>query len=224
MPTPKNTSQRSRALVSLMLVLAALAPSAGCPMLLASGVYFWQGGNLVDADFDGLKQQRVVVFCRPPSSSSFSHAGAARHLADRVSKLLEQNVPRIEMVSSQEVDEWLDENDTDNYKLLGKAVKADRVVRIDLDHFDLFSGKTLYQGSAVVAISVYDMEDKGRLVWDRDLNEFLFPVHGGVPVQERSVQQFQRQYIGVLSEEIARHFYKHDPHVAFASDARSIHD
>lgn len=215
-------TNRTSAWLTLGAVLLAIVPSAGCPMLMATGVYFWEGGNFVDADFEGLEQQRVVVFCRPPSSSSFSHAGAARQVAARVSSLLEQNVPRVKVVSPQEVDEWLDENDSDDCKALGKAVKADRVLQIDLEHFDLYSGKTLYQGASQVMLTVYDMQDHGRRMWDRDMGEFLFPVHGGVPVQERSPQQFQRQYVEILSGEIARHFYKHDPHVAFAGDALAL--
>ena len=46
--------------------------------------------------------------------------------------------------------------------LLGRAVKATRIVYIELDDFDLFKGKTLYQGRAEVTISVYDMEDGER--------------------------------------------------------------
>ncbi|TWT77369.1 hypothetical protein Pla123a_20300 [Posidoniimonas polymericola] len=219
---PQAASRRPAAWLSLLLALSCLLPSAGCPMLLASGVYFWEGGNMVDADYDGLKQQRVVVFCRPPSSSTFSHAGAARDIAKRVSSMLEQNVPKIDIVHPQEVDQWIDENDSDDYKALGKAVDADRVVHVELDHFELFSGKTLYQGVSEVSVTVYDMRDNGRRLWDREMGEFIFPEHGGVPVQDRSVQDFQRQYVEILSGAIARHFYKHDPHAGFATDALSI--
>ncbi|TWT33441.1 hypothetical protein KOR34_32730 [Posidoniimonas corsicana] len=220
---PQTPSRLPAAWPSLLLASLCLLPSAGCPALIASGVYFWEGGNLVDAQYDGLEQQRVVVFCRPPSSSTFSHAGAARDISKRVSSLLEQNVSKIDVVHPQEVDQWIDENDSDDYRALGKAVKADRVVHIELDHFELYSGKTLYQGTAEVTITVHDMHDNGRRLWDREMGEVLFPEHGGVPVQERSVQSFQRQYVDILAGEIARHFYKHDPHIAFAGDARSIH-
>lgn len=222
MPTTTPPSSRTSAWIALAVMLASLVPTTGCPMLLASGVYFWEGGNLVDADYDGMKQHRVVVFCRPPSSSSFSHAGAARQIAQRVSSLLEQNVSRIDIVSPQEVDQWLDENDSEDCKALGKAVKADQVVLVDLEHFDLYSGKTLYQGSSLLKLTVYDMQDGGRRVWERDMGEYLFPEHGGVPIQERSVHQFQRQYVDILSNAIARHFYKHDPHASFAADALSL--
>ncbi len=126
MPTPEplpSRYNRSAAWLSLLLVMIALLPAAGCPMLFASGIYFWQGGNLVDADFDGLKQQRVVVFCRPPSSSNFSHAGAARQITQRVSSLLAENVPKIDVVDPEEVDQWVDENDSDDYRRWARRSK-----------------------------------------------------------------------------------------------------
>lgn len=223
---PRQPRQKSSptAWLSLLLVLLSLPTSAGCPMLLASGVYLWEGGYFEEAQYEGLKQQRTVVFCRAPSSSGFSHAGASREIAQQVSRLLEQNVPKIKMVSQQEVDKWIDENDSDDYKALGRAVKADRVVYIELDHFDLYLGKTLYQGNSDLTISVYDMKDDARLLWERKMNEFLFPStpNSGVPVQDRSEHVFQAQYIEILAESIAVHFYRHDPHFNFANDARTL--
>ena len=102
---------------------------------------------------------------------------------------------------------------------LGKAVKASRVVFIELDDFDLFKGKTLYQGSADVTISVYDMDNKGKLMWDRHLGQVLFPRNSGIPAADKSPQEFERQFVEVLSNQIAEHFYKHNPNASFALDA-----
>ena len=41
-------------------------------------------------------------------------------------------------------------------------MKATRVVYIELDDFDLYKGKTLYQGTADVTITVYDMTTSGK--------------------------------------------------------------
>lgn len=219
MPTRDNPATRSRVWLSLLLTLFAIVPSSGCAPLLASGVYFWQGGNLVAAQCDALKKKRVVVFCSPPSSAEYRHPGAARQIAERLSSLLEMNVPGVDVVSQREVDNWLDENDSDDYKALGQAVQAQRVLRVELDHFRLLNGKTLYQGSAGVTVSVHDIEDNGRLVWEREMGDVKFPANSAVPIQDRTVQEFQRQYVQVLSGEIARHFYRHDPTAAFANDA-----
>jgi hypothetical protein len=200
-------------------MLAGLAISAGCHSILATGIYLWQGGNMVAAECEALADQRVVVVCRPPSSHEFHHAGASRSIAREVSNLLEQNVPGIEVVNPKEVDNWIDESDWGDCKELGKAVKADMVVHIELDHFDLYKGKTLYQGNADVTVSVYNMNDKGRLVWDKHLGEILYPQNSGIPAQDKPVQHFEREFVEIAANQIAMLFYKHDAYATFALDS-----
>jgi hypothetical protein len=208
-----------RTFVTLSLTLGAISCTGCLHSMLATGIYIWQGGNVVPAECDRLEDQRVVVVCRPPSSYEYRHAGAARSIGKRVSALLEMNVPGIDVVSPREVDNWIDEQDWDNYKDLGRAVKATRVVYIELDHFSLHKGKTLYQGNVDINLDVYDMEDRGRLVWNRQVGELLFPKNSGIPSQDKSVQVFQKQFVNVVAEHIAHHFYKHNPDASFAMDA-----
>ncbi len=203
-----------------VLLAATCVTSTGClHSILATGIYLWQGGNIVPAECLDLEEHRVVVICRPPSSHEYRHAGAARAIGKEVSRLLEQNVPGIDMVSPREVDNWIDEQDWDNYKDLARSVEAERILYIELDGFELYKGKTLYQGDAIVTISVYDMNDRGRLIWDRNLGQVLFPRNSGVPVQDKPIGQFQNQFVEVVANEIGRHFYEHDPNSTFALDA-----
>ncbi|MEM6331550.1 MAG: hypothetical protein AAF790_15065 [Planctomycetota bacterium] len=208
---------------TLLLAAACLAASAsGClHQLLATGIYFAEGGNMVDAETDALQGRTVVVFCRPPSASEYSHAGASRGIARHVSSLLRKNLPEATVVDPREVDKWLDENDSDDYRALGQAVGADMVLRIELDEFDLFDGPTLYQGNADARIAVYDLAEGGELVFDDQLDSFRFPVHSGIPAQDKPVRQFQNQFVKILANEIAIRFYKHNPHDTFAIDAQA---
>ncbi|NOY40321.1 MAG: hypothetical protein GXP26_00600 [Planctomycetes bacterium] len=207
-------------IVASLLAMVVVSTSGCVSSILATGIYLWQGGNVVPAQCELLEDQRVVVVCRPPSSNEYRHAGAARSIGKRVSKMLEINkVPGIDVVSPSEVDNWVDEQDWDNFKDLGRAVKASRIVYIELDNFDLFKGATLYQGNAKVQVKVYDMDDRGREVWERNVGQILFPRNSGIPSADKSVQEFQRQFIEVVSTQIAQYFYKHDPNAAFALDA-----
>jgi hypothetical protein len=209
-----------RQLLPLALLGLTLATSTGClHALLATGIYMWQGGNVVPAECGALEGQRVVVLCRPPASHEYRNAGASRAIGARVAAMLEKNVKRIEVVSPKEVDNWVDQQDWENFKDIGNAMKANRVVYIELDDFELFKGKTLYQGSADVTISVYDMDNKGKLVWDRRLGKVLFPRNSGIPAADKSPQEFERQFVEVVSIQIAEHFYKHNPNASFALDA-----
>lgn len=211
---------RQRIWLAMGLLLVTIASTGGClHSILATGIYVLQGGNVIPAECEALEGQRVVVVCRPPSSNEYRHAGAARAIGKNVAKLLKTNVRGIDVVSPAEVDNWVDEQDWDNFKDLGRAVKATRVVYIELDNFDLYKGTTLYQGDAEVNLFVYDMEDRGNEIWDRSLGQVLFPRNSGIPSADKSVQAFERQFIGVVSDQIARHFYRHNPNASFALDA-----
>jgi hypothetical protein len=206
--------------VALGLVALTGLSSTGClGPLLATGVYMWNGGNVVPAECEALQGERVVVLCRPPASYEYRNAGAARAIGARVSSMLEQNVKDIDVVSSREVDEWVDEQDWENFKDLGRAVKATRVVYIELDDFDLYKGKTLYQGRAEVNMTVYDMTDREREIFSRRLGQILFPRNSGIPAADKPVQMFERQFVDIIAQQIAEYFYKHNPNVNFALDA-----
>ena len=206
---------------ALLLAAAMLLAASGCPAMLATGIYVWEGGNLVPAECEALKGERVVVMCRPPSSHEYRHAGASRNIAERVSELLVKNVKGIDVVNPREVDNWVDESDWGDFRELAEAVRADLVVHIELDDFELYKGKTLYQGRADVTVSVYDMRDHSRLVWDNHLGEVLYPINSGIPAQDKPVQQFEREFVEIVADQIAVNFYRHDPHAAFAMDAKA---
>jgi hypothetical protein len=209
-----------RTLLASALLIAVCLMSTGCiSQLLATGIYMWNGGNVVAAECEALNEQRVVVLCRPPASYEFRNAGAARAIGSRVSAMLAEHVEDIDVVSPREVDNWVDEEDWENFKDLGRAVKATRVVYIELDDFNLYKGKTLYQGSADVTVSVFDMDNKGKLLWERRLGQVLFPRNSGIPAADKPVQQFERQFVEIVSQQIAEHFYEHNPNTSFALDA-----
>lgn len=207
-----------RPLAALLLGLAILLPNTGCiHQLLATMVYVVHG-NTIDAECKALEGKRVVVVCRPPSSLEYRHGGADREVARRVGQLLAANISNVDVVDPREVENWTDERDWDDYKELAKALKADAVLQIDLEEFELHKGQTLYQGRSDTMLTVYDMKDGGKEVWQKHIGEVLFPANGGVPTSEKPLRQFRRQYVSLLSERIARHFYKHDAHLNFVSD------
>jgi hypothetical protein len=218
----------NRSLVSGYLANRALAPllgaailtsTAGCPALLATGIYAWQGGNVAPAECTALEGQRVVVVCRPPSSHEFRHATASRSIAQRVSELLVENVRDIDVVNPREVDNWVDESDWGDFRELAEAVRADKIVQIDLDRFSLDKGKTLYQGDADVTVTVYDMQDHNKIVWERPIGQILYPVNSGIPAQDKPVQQFEKEFVEIVATRVAISFYQHDPNASFAIDA-----
>ena len=206
---------------ALVLTLFLLGSTTGClHSLIATGIYIWQGGNVVDAQCDDLKGERVVVVCRPPSSNEYRHAGAARSIGKRISAHLEANVKGIDVVSSAEVDNWIDEQDWENFKDLGTSVKATRIVYVELDNFDLYKGSTLYQGDTDVKVTVFSQTNRSwGETWSRNVGQILFPRNAGIPAADKSVHDFQAQFVEVVSLQVATLFYKHDPNISFALDA-----
>ncbi len=210
-------------LVALMLVLSALLTSTGCVhRMLATMVYVWSGPS-VPASYEGLEDRRVVVFCRAPSTIEYRHASAAYDLSKRVASLLAINVKNIDVVNPRDVENWMNETDQEDFRELAKALRADMVVQVDMEQFRLEKGTTLYQGNADIAVTVYDMEQGAKIAWEAPIGEVLFPVNSAVPKQDKSLRQFRRQFIEVLAQQIARHFYQHDPHADFALDATAHH-
>jgi hypothetical protein len=206
-------------LVALLLGAGLLVSASGCPAMLATGIYVWEGGNMVPPECDALAGQRVVVICKPPSSNEYRYAGASRSIAKVVSERLVKNVKNIDVVNPREVDNWVDESDWGDFRDLAKAVHADMVLQISMDDFELFKGKTLYQGQADVTVSVHDMKDHCKLVWERHIGEVLYPVNSGIPAQDKPPQQFEREFVNIVADRIAVNFYRHDPHDSFAVDA-----
>src|SRR5262245_32917961 len=120
---------------ALLLFVGAMLPAGGCAQLLATGLYVWDGGNFAPADCDALEGQRVVVVCRPPASNEFTSPNASNAIAEEVSKKLVKNVKGIDVVNPREVDNWIDVNDWDDFRELAKAVKADKLVYIEIGRF-----------------------------------------------------------------------------------------
>jgi hypothetical protein len=186
--------------------------------MFATAAYLWSGTE-IPAACSRLENSRVVVVCRPPTSLEYRDAGASRDLAKRIGALLEAHGEQIEVVSPAEVENWADESDGEDFLELAKALEAQMVLHVELTGFSLHKGPTLYQGQADGTITVYDMQDNGNIIWEKPLDEVLFPANSAVPAQEKPLRNFRRQFIDVLAENIAQNFYGHDPRVSFALDA-----
>jgi hypothetical protein len=209
----------AHSLVALLLGAGMLLAAGGCAQVLATGLYVFDGGNLAPAECRALEGQRVVVVCQPPASNEFSSPGAANAIAEGVSKKLVANVKGIDVVNPREVDNWIDVNDRDDFRQLAKAVNADKLVYIQIDRFELQKSKTLYQGNADVTVSVQDVKQHNKTEWERHLGEILYPINSGIPAQDKPQQQFEREFIGIIAENVAINFYRHDPNASFAMDA-----
>ena len=205
-----------RSLPARVLASAMIALAAGCS-LLPTIAYIIKPED-VAAEFDGLNGKRVAVICRA-ASLEYADPTVARDLAVRVAALLKKNGRKVAVVDERELADWVDKHDWNDYREVGRALKADMVVGIDLERFALSRGSTLLQGQADVRLAVYDIA-KGEQLWapDRSLS-VKFPPNSPYSSSDRKEDDFRRQFLGVLAERVARHFYAYDSRKDVALDS-----
>lgn len=208
-------------LVVLLTLLATLVAAGGCTSALATAVWLIKGPN-IPAEFDGLREKRVVVVCRPATSSLYANPNVAKDISRHISRLLRRNISRIDVVEHGKVAEWLDTNTWDDFTEVGKALEADVVLGIDLEQFSIYQGQTLFQGKADFSIEVCDCAS-GEVVFEKDLPLVTYPPNHVISTSDVQESDFRREFVEVLSDQIARYFYPHDPRAYFAMDATAMH-
>jgi hypothetical protein len=210
-----------RALAVAGLVLA-VAPLGGCAIV--NHLMYVVKGATIPAEFDGLKEKRVAVVC-VSANDDFGPDSTTVLLSKEVERLLKERVKEIKLVRHEEVANWIDRNNWRyDYREIGRGVKADMVVAIDVGRFSLHEGSTLYKGHADVEVSVYDMSETGGRVYHNILDDFSFPKSGAQAVTDISEAKFRRAFIKVLAQNIARSFYEYEIQEMVASDRASLAD
>lgn len=199
-----------------LLILLTLVPSVGCINLVSTLLY---PPNEVQARYKGMKEKKVVVVCI--ASPSFrSETDTSRNLATMVEKLLGANVPDVQIISQQKIDDWQDTSNWDRLdaRKLGKGVGADIVVAIDLAHLEVQEHPSMYKGKADFSVSVYDMNNKGKVVFESLDQTLEFPANGTYSSASLTEDKFRRKFMQSISVWIAHDFYKHDSHDYLAMD------
>ena len=205
----------------LALSLALLsAATVGCKSLMESVAIFTNGFD-DPAEWDGLKGKKVVVVCKPLTEMEFNNQRVDHALAEEISEYLKANVKKIQIIDSQKVATLMDEKGMDDYLEIGKALKAEKVVAIDIESFGVLDGQTLFKGRATVRIQVYDVAEK-QVEWHKSPPQFEYPRIGSTPAQDFPEIEFRNKFVGILAKQIARCFYPHDPREDCGSDAESI--
>ncbi len=215
-------SLRFTVLAALMAAAALpLIASGGCRSALATVMYFVKGDN-VDPDYSGLKGKKVAVVCRPPAGLNYANSTVGRDLAQQISKLLQERVPKVKVVDAQKVAKWCDENTWEEYAEIGKALKADVVVGVELEKFSIYQAQTLYQGKANAIVRVYDCKEGGKVVFEKIMPQSVYPPNTFIQTSDMQESEFRREFIGVLADQISRHFYAHDPYADLGQDTSAL--
>jgi hypothetical protein len=206
----RQNFKKTQSVCVASIVALSLVLTTGCNLLLTQ-LGYWSGGNLISAEYAGLEKQRVAIVC-VSDNASYGVGTESEMLARSVGSILNERVKEIDVVRQDEIADWIDKNDWSevDYREVGKGVKADRIIAIDLAGFRLYEGQSLYRGRASVTITVYDMADGGKEVFRRPLPEIRFPANGVYHSSETSETAFRRAFIKVIAEQVARYFHEYD--------------
>jgi hypothetical protein len=205
----------------LGLVLLSLVTAGGCQTVLFSAMYLFQG-TTDSADFEGLNKKKVVVVCRQASGMEFSDPNVAKDLDKLVSDRLTKNCYKITVVDPSKVQQWEDENSWDEFLTVGRAMKAELVVGIDLEQFSIRQGQTVYQGKANATVKVVDCKT-GKQTFRKAIPPLVYPPNHVLSTADRQEAEFRGEFEEVLAERLARFFYAHDPNDDVGLDAAALH-
>ncbi|MCY2988171.1 MAG: hypothetical protein NTY19_09950 [Planctomycetota bacterium] len=205
----------------VVVVFAWLAiTQSGCASLFSTIMYYVNGGDNIDAEYNGLQKKKVAIVC-VSNSSSTGPSSAPGMLERSVGMLLTLKGKNIKVLPQDEVANWIDSNDWNqlDYREIGRGVHADMVLAIDLSRFSLHEGSTLYRGQADVTVTVYDMSDNGKVAFRRNLPDFSFPQNGARHSTEMSEAKFRTLFVEILAQHVARYFFPYPVQEDFAKDA-----
>jgi hypothetical protein len=210
-------SSATARLLSILLCSVFLSSSTGCVRFMANIIHAIKGSEM-PAEYDGLKEQRVAVVCSTDDGLSMDATSAL--MTDFIHVALNQHVKKIDLVRPTEIEQWLDVHGTleSDYVEIGKAVKADKLVAIDLSKMRVKDGPTLYRGRCDVGVTVYDIKNNGAIVFKKQMPEFTFPKDSAT-IADTAESKFRNMFLQIIAKRVAGMFYPVDHTVDFGLDA-----
>jgi hypothetical protein len=205
---------------SLLLGASLFVSISGCQTVAA--LYGVMEGTNEGTEFSGLRGKKVVVVCRVRGNLHYRDSNVSKTIAQQVSVLLKDNVGKIHLVKQEPLLKWCDEHTWNEFSEVGKAMKADMVVGIDILDFNIFQGQTLYQGNANLVVQVVDCKEDGKVVFKRDMPPVIYPPNTSVPTSERLEEHFRTEFAQVVARNVAQYFYPRDSTSEFARDVDSL--
>jgi len=212
----------------LIVVALALMSCTGCQSVLFTAAYLIKGQN-VDPKYNFLMKgkKRVVVVCRSLSVNQFQGETVPRDLTRKVSQNIRENLKKknkkLEVVDYRKVEKWLDDSSHifEEFTEVGAAFKADIVIGIELQAFQVQENPSTMQGKARWTVKTYDM-NKDELIAE-DIMRLVDPPEVPISIGDRSsLPQFQMQFVDLISRQIAALYHPHDPKKIYRIDSDSL--
>ncbi|EMI17330.1 hypothetical protein RMSM_05739 [Rhodopirellula maiorica SM1] len=195
-----------------LLLLLLLVTQTGCLGLMSNLIHA-VGADKVPADYkDAKKLQKCrLAIVTLADNSEYSDNISARLLSRYVGEILTRELSDVRLVREDEIADWRDSNGWDkvDFAAIGKGVKADKVIGIELRNLRLRDGATLYRGRSDASVVVIEVAT-GDVLYRRDLDEYTYPTTAGQYTSETTESRFRKLYLGMLATQIGRSFHPYD--------------
>jgi hypothetical protein len=200
------------------LIVATMALSLSGCLQFSANIIRAIVGDERPAEYAGFIEQRVAIVCT--SGSSAENSSVSTLLTRYIQAAFKENIKKIEFVDQDDVERYIGSNggQTIDFYELGKQVKATRVLNIDVTGLTLRDGPTLFRGQCDLDVTVYDITQKGMIVYTKQFPEFAYPREGGT-IADTTEAKFRNRYLAVVARKVSGLFYPVDPTSDVALDA-----
>jgi hypothetical protein len=176
-----------------------------------------------------LKDKQVVVLARAARAAQGDYIAVDRELSNRLVRILQDKVKRIEVVDLGKVRAWAEQNPTSTDPTdAARAFDADVVLYLEALEFRVDSPESpgLYAGHSRVYLKAVELKHpenpKGNPILERPKEPNLlheaevetdFPrVQGSLPVDVTvSRTSFRNRFLDIVAAEVSWHFVPHAP-------------
>ncbi len=191
----------------------------GCAVPFAANLMHAVGANMIPPEYEGLEGKKVAVITST-DGSQYSQDVVAREINRMVGAIVSEEVKKIVLIRQDQIDQWRDVNgwDETDFAAIGKGVKADKVIGIEVTDMRLQEGATLFRGRCEAEVQVIDIAS-GEVEYRRRLDDYAFPKLAGQDITETTESRFRKLYLSMLSKEIARSFHPYDLSDRYATDS-----
>ncbi|MDO5309570.1 MAG: hypothetical protein Q4G03_08795 [Planctomycetia bacterium] len=219
------TAQR-RVLFALILASVALMTS-GCAGALMMPFYLINGTDappVLKNEVKSIpKESTMVVICRSNLNlygSSNPDSDLSQALTYCIStEMKDKKKKKLTWIPYDRVEDLFDEEELHNlsFEKLGAKLKADYVIGVEIDSFDVHHSSQFYQGTAKTLVRLIDV-NKHETIARQSMPTYTYPPTP-VPVSDYDEIEFQKTFTVKLAKNIATLFCPHDPHEQYAVDS-----
>ena len=221
------TRRQVLTLAGAFLASLTLFSASGCAGALMMPYYLLNGTDAPAVYEKEMKEipkgSKIVVICRSNLNlygSDNPNTDLSVGLAAIIAKEMKNaKKKKIEWIPYTEVQEKFDEEEynSQSFTKMGNALKADYVIGVEIDSFDIHHSTQFYQGNAKVMVRMVRVKDDETII-RQSMPTYTYPPTP-IPSADYEESEFQRKYIVRLAMNIATLFCPHDPHAEYAADS-----